>query len=55
LLASGGAVVETAALSLTAVVETATSLLTALGPSKIYISKNHQTLKKPDAENIAKR
>jgi hypothetical protein len=34
-----------AASSLTAVVETAALLLTALGPSKIYISKNHQTLK----------
>jgi hypothetical protein len=52
--ASGGAVVETAASSLTAVVETAASLITALGPSKIYISKNHQTLKKPDTENIAR-
>jgi hypothetical protein len=44
-----------AASSLTAVVETAASSLTALGPSKIYISENHQTLKKPDAENIARR
>jgi hypothetical protein len=46
---------QLAASSLTAVVETATSLLTALGPSKIYISQNHQTLKWPDAENIARR
>jgi hypothetical protein len=64
--ASGGAVVETAASLLTAVVEmaaslltavveTAASLLTVLGPSKIYIPKNHQMLKKPDAENIARR
>jgi hypothetical protein len=53
--ASGGAVVETAASLLTAVVETVALLLTALGPSNIYISKNHQTLKKPDAENIARR
>jgi hypothetical protein len=45
LLASSGAVVEMAASLLAAVVETAASLLTALGPSKIYISKNHQTLK----------
>jgi hypothetical protein len=43
--ASGGAVVETAALLLTAVVETAASLLTALGPSKNFMSENHQTLK----------
>jgi hypothetical protein len=40
---------------LTTVVETAALLLTALGPSKIYISKNHQTLKWPDAENITRR
>jgi hypothetical protein len=44
-----------AASSLTAVVETAASSLTALGPSKIYIPKNHQMLKWPDAENIARR
>jgi hypothetical protein len=44
-----------AASLLTAVVETAASLLTALGPSKIYIPKNHQMLKWPDAENIARR
>jgi hypothetical protein len=43
--ASGGAVVEMVASSLTAVVETAALLLTALGPSKNYISKNHQMLK----------
>jgi hypothetical protein len=53
--ASGGAVVETAASLLTAVVEMAASSLTALGPSKIYMSENHQMLKKPDAENIARR
>jgi hypothetical protein len=40
---------------LTAVVEMAALLLTALGPSKIYIPKNYQTLKWPDAENIARR